>query len=86
MSFQQRFMHHTNYLKIIVDMTIIIFTTEDKDESEIVVTNEVVDALEDEEDTTKQINIQYNYNMHKIMLLFQVQMVEPLIVLNVSSV
>ena len=47
-----------NFLKIIADMTIIIFTTEDKDEVEIVDTNEVVDVLEDEKDTTKQINLQ----------------------------
>ena len=41
-------MHHTNYLRIIVDTTTILFIIEDKDEVEIVVINEVVKAPEDE--------------------------------------
>ena len=46
-------MHHTDYLRTIVDTTTIVFITEDKDEVEIVVINEVVDASEDEGATIK---------------------------------
>ena len=51
-------MHHTDYLRTIVDTTTIVFITEDKDEVEIVVINEVVDASEDEGATIKYIHLQ----------------------------
>ena len=73
-------MHHTDYLRTIVDTTTIVFITEDKDEVDIVVINEVVDASEDEGATIKQIHLQYNYNMHKTILLFPVRM-EGLLIL-----
>ena len=52
---------------------------------EIVVINKVVDASEDEGATTKQIHLQYNYNMHKTILLFPVRMEGLLIVSNVTK-
>ena len=53
MSIQQLFMYHTNYLRIIVNTTTILVITEDKDEVEIVVINEVMSASEDEGGTNK---------------------------------
>ena len=58
MSIQQLFMYHTNYLRIIVNTTTILVITEDKDEVEIVVINEVMSASEDEGGTNKQIHLQ----------------------------